>query len=312
MIPAERATPFTCVLVPYDGSEPSRSALALALSIVPVPARFVIVTAVDESPVFGESAAALVAYDPTPLLEALDARGKAFLAEAVHRCAAAKVTPVTELVHDTPVSAIEEMIEKHGADLVVMGTHARTGVSRMFLGSTTESVLRSTKTPLLTVRSTPARGLHPFATALLGIDDSDASDAAVALTASFAPAFATTVVACNAIDMSPLYDNADAYPFDPQAILKDMRAEGNAVVARSLKRAGLDEAAVTVTIVEGKTAAVLLNAAQQCAATVIVMGSHGRRGLRRFFLGSVAEEVVRSSTLPVLIVREAAIVSQTG
>jgi nucleotide-binding universal stress UspA family protein len=60
---------------------------------------------------------------------------------------------------------------------------------------------------------------------------------------------------------------------------------------------------VTASVVEGKAAAALLEAAQHDAATVIVVGSHGRRGLQRFILGSVAEDVVRGSDVPVLVVR---------
>jgi nucleotide-binding universal stress UspA family protein len=47
----------------------------------------------------------------------------------------------------------------------------------------------------------------------------------------------------------------------------------------------------------------VLEAAAQNHATAIVVGSHGRRGLRRFFLGSVAESIVRRSDIPVLVVR---------
>jgi nucleotide-binding universal stress UspA family protein len=47
-----------------------------------------------------------------------------------------------------------------------------------------------------------------------------------------------------------------------------------------------------------------LETAQTKNATAIMLGSHGRRGLRRFFLGSVAADVVRAGTVPVLVVRE--------
>jgi nucleotide-binding universal stress UspA family protein len=295
--------PFASVLVPYDGSEPSRAALSQALALLQPTSTLVILTVVDDSAIITESAISSSAYDPTPLFETFDAQGTAMLADAVSRCAKANITPVTELVHGSPVPAIVAHMKKHGCDLVVMGTHARTGVDRLFLGSTTEGVLRSSTVPVLTVRTTDAVVAHPFATVVLGIDDSDASDAAVALAKTFMQSFKTRLVACHAIDTTVLYENAAAYPYDLQDVLEEMRAEGAAIIARSLTRASIDAHDVTVVVVEGSPARVLLQAVQDQHATDVIVGSHGRRGLRRFFLGSAAEQVVRSCDVPVLVVR---------
>jgi nucleotide-binding universal stress UspA family protein len=187
------------------------------------------------------------------LLEALDEEGRVRLAEAVSRCAQANVTPTAELLHDAPVPAILAAAKKYACDLIVMGTHARTGVARLFLGSTTEGVLRWSDVPVLTIRAEGAVQRQPFATALVGIADSEASDAATALAAKLEPSFNTRVV--------PLHVAEDP-------------------------------------------AVGLIAAARSSHATVIVVGSHGRRGLHGFFLGNVAESVVRTSDVPVLVVRE--------
>jgi nucleotide-binding universal stress UspA family protein len=245
--------PFNSVLVPYDGSEPARAALAQALALLQPSARLIVVTVVNEAPVMAETAAGTVVYDPGDLLDALDEEGRRYLAEAVSRCAGANVVPETDMVHDLPVPAILATAKKHGCDLIVMGTHARTGVERLFLGSTTEGVLRWSDVPVLTIRAEDAVQAQPFTTALVGIADSEASDAAVALAARLEPSFQTHVV--------PIH-------------VAEHPADG------------------------------LLAAAHENRATVIVVGSHGRRGLRGFFLGNVAESVVRSSDVPVLVVRE--------
>jgi nucleotide-binding universal stress UspA family protein len=225
------------------------------------------------------------------------------LADASARCAAAGVTPLTEIVHDAPVPGILSMMQKHHADLVVMGTHARTGVARTFLGSTTEGLLRSSDVPVLAIRTGEAVVPAPFATALVGIDDSEPSDTAVTVAAGLAQAFGTRVVACYAFDSTSLYENAVSYGFDPVPLLRDMRADGEGIVTRALARASIAAGAATIAVVEGKPASAVLEAAAQHHASVIVLGSHGRRGLRRFFLGSVAESVVRRSEIPVLVVR---------
>jgi nucleotide-binding universal stress UspA family protein len=244
--------PFTSILVPYDGSEPSRAALAHALALIQPGARLAILTVVDETPMVSEAGSTVPAYDPETIFEALDAEGHARLADAANRCAAANVTPLTELLHDAPVPAILATAEKHACNLIVMGTHARTGMARLFLGSTTEGVLRSSKVPVLTIRATDAVAGDPFATALVGIADSEASDAAAALAAQLGRAFKTHVVSVH---------------------------------------------------IETRPADGLLAAALECHATVIILGSHGRRGLRGFFIGSVTESVVRASDVPVLVVR---------
>jgi nucleotide-binding universal stress UspA family protein len=295
--------PFATVLVPYDGSEPAQAALAHALALGPNAGAIVVVTIVDETPIISQSATTVTAYDPTPLFEALDEQARAVLADATARCTAAGVTPRTEIVHDAPVPGILATMQKYRCDLVVMGTHARTGVARTFLGSTTEGVLRSSDVPILTLRASDAVVAEPFKTAVLGIDDSDASDAAGAVAAKLAQSVGTALVACYAIDSTSLYENAVSYGFDPVPLLRDMRADGEAIVARALARAGIAAGSARVAIVEGKPASAVLDAAAHEGATLIVVGSHGRRGLRRFFLGSVAEGIVRRSPIPVLVVR---------
>jgi nucleotide-binding universal stress UspA family protein len=254
MTTAITSSPFTSVLVPYDGSEPSQAALAQALALSEPGTRLVIASVVDETPLISEAGSSMVTYDPSSLFEALDEAGQAHLTDALTRCAAAHVTPVTELIHDQPVPAILAASKKHGSNLIIMGTHARTGAARLFLGSTTEGVLRWSDIPVLTIRAAAAVTPRPFAIALVGIADSEASEAAVELAERLVPAYKTHVV--------------------------ELHVE------------------------HGNAADGLLAAAVTAQATVVVLGSHGKRGLRGFFLGNVAESVVRASDVPVLVVRD--------
>lgn len=61
---------------------------------------------------------------------------------------------------------------------------------------------------------------------------------------------------------------------------------------------------VSVEVHDGHPVDVILDAAEADGISRIIVGTHGRRGLRRLFLGSVAERVVRASPVPVLVVRE--------
>jgi nucleotide-binding universal stress UspA family protein len=91
------------------------------------------------------------------------------------------------------------------------------------------------------------------------------------------------------------------YGFSPEELSTEVRGEGEAIVRRALDRAGLP-AQTPAVIVEGDAAEALVAAADERKATLLVIGTHGRRGLRRLVLGSVAEGVVRRSDVPVLVV----------
>jgi nucleotide-binding universal stress UspA family protein len=293
--------PFSHLLVPYDGSDPARAALKLAVALAAGGAKLTVATVVNEMAVIAQSATTMMVYDPTPLMDALDSQGKALLDDAVAFCGAAKVTVAVQLVHDTPVSGIANLVDERGCDLVVMGTHARTGMARTFLGSTTEGLLRLSRVPVLTVRSADRVADAPFAIALVALDDSEPADAAAAVAARLARTAAAKVVACHAVDTTQLYENAVAYGFDPEQLGDEMRQEAAGIVKNALARASLAPD-TAIAIVDGDPVGAVIAAAEQQHATVIVVGTHGRRGLRRFVLGSVAESILRASDIPVLVV----------
>ena len=71
---------------------------------------------------------------------------------------------------------------------------------------------------------------------------------------------------------------------------------------RELAKQGLTEGVSRVIVREGEPADAILNAVAELAPVMVIMGSHGRSGLSRALLGSVAENVVRHATVPVLVV----------
>jgi nucleotide-binding universal stress UspA family protein len=145
------SAPLSRLLVPFDGSDPARAALQVALTLAPRGSSLTLLNVVDDSPVMRDEAIAMVVTDPAPLLDALDAEGAALLDEAAALCRAAGIETRTRVVHETPVAGILTAIREDGSTLVVMGTHARSGIARAFLGSTTEGVLRASPIPVLAV-----------------------------------------------------------------------------------------------------------------------------------------------------------------
>lgn len=95
--------------------------------------------------------------------------------------------------------------------------------------------------------------------------------------------------------------------YDPRAVIEALREAGRKTLQASeayVVAQGLKPEAELIERVGGRAADSIIEAARQYKADLIVMGTHGRRGLRRLAMGSDAEQVVRSAPTPVLLVRE--------
>lgn len=116
----------------------------------------------------------------------------------------------------------------------------------------------------------------------------------------------------NDADLHALYVVDTSYPYgdfeggliDIEPIVESFRSEGERALDRIERRAEREGIAVTGDIREGTAIhRVILEYANEVGADVIVMATHGRRGLDRWFLGSITERVVRIAGCPVLTVR---------
>jgi nucleotide-binding universal stress UspA family protein len=137
---------------------------------------------------------------------------------------------------------------------------------------------------------------------LLGVDGSEFSDAAIQEVIRTRPKDARIHV-MHVIEPLPVVESW-AYAVDWQKLLEDQRKEAEALVAdaaKSLRDAGF---AVTTAIEEGSAKSILVDTAGKWPADLVVLGSHGRKGLSRFLLGSVSEGVSRHAPCSVLIVRK--------
>ena len=109
------------------------------------------------------------------------------------------------------------------------------------------------------------------------------------------------------VDELPLVMNLEGGLY-VESVIEGLRAEGGKILARSLTQARALGAKAQATLVEslsGRVADVIVKEAKRWHADAIVIGTHGRRGITRLVLGSDAEEVLRASPVPVLLVRTA-------
>ncbi len=210
-----------------------------------------------------------------------------------------------KLVLGDPVTAVLEEAQSRGADLIVLGTHGRTGWDRLQVGSTAIGVERRAPQAVLTVRGVVAGDaksahrptLHHL---LVATDFSPAAQAALNWAARLAKQGEATLLLVHALEESPnpggpipqSQEQGRKGPDDHQP--PEQRLE---TLVSSLKGQGLTAEGICVS---GMPVQVILDEAARCAADVIVMGTEGKRGLSRMMLGSVAEQVIRRSGCPVL------------
>jgi nucleotide-binding universal stress UspA family protein len=198
-------------------------------------------------------------------------------------------------------NAAEEILaaaETIGCDLIVMGTHGRKGWGRLLAGSIAETVLRKAHCPVLALRrqETPRRDettrvvVHPT-------DFSVDSEAALRVARLLAHDLQTRLVILHvtppvaALEGTTATDVAARADRDCLELVR-RRVEGPDLIHR-----------VEIRLEQGAAATEVLRVAQEVGCDLIVMGTHGRTGLGRVLMGSVAEDVLRGTGCPVLAVK---------
>lgn len=140
---------YETILVPTDGSAGAWAALDEAVGLA---AQF---DATIHSLYIVDTTVAYADMDGSNLVNALETAGERTTEEAVERAESAGVEAVAAVEPGTPHRTILDYVGDNDVDMVVMGTHGRTGLERYLLGSVTEKVVRTADVPVLTVRAPP-------------------------------------------------------------------------------------------------------------------------------------------------------------
>ena len=197
--------------------------------------------------------------------------------------------------------AAEEILrasEAFGCDLIVMGTHGRKGLRRLLAGSVAEEVLRKAQSPVLALRSHHGpRGDEPIQVILHPTDFSEASEAPLRVARLLARDHGSRLVLLYVMPTQVVVDGMMAVGIDPQAELDSLEMIRSRIDGPDLKQP------VEVRLENGSAAFQILQVAKDIGADLIVMGTHGRSGVGRLFMGSEAETVLRRAECPVLAVK---------
>ncbi|MBV8621247.1 MAG: universal stress protein [Curvibacter sp.] len=140
---------------------------------------------------------------------------------------------------------------------------------------------------------------------LIPVDGSTTAALAVDKAIALAKAFSSDVTAIYVIDPYPFTGVGADFAYGQSQYLSAATAEANASLAAARK--AIEDAGVVVktTVVEGHSIhRGILDTAETLGSDLIVMGSHGRRGIEKLVLGSVAQKVLSDAHLPVMVVRD--------
>jgi len=227
------------------------------------------------------------------VMEVMEASHKQVLEETVTAAQAMGLSIRTFMRHGQPHEMIVDQAESLEAGLVIMGESRRKVLERALIGPTAARVVGYCRTDVLVI---PAGMDLDFDKVLVALDGSENSAPAAARALELAEQYRSRLMALSVLQMYPENSILDTY-------VNTLIAKANDVVNDFKKLAEKKGHTATGKTTQGEdVAAAIVQQASEWGAGLIVMGSHGRTGLRRLLMGSVAESVLAQAYCPVLIV----------
>jgi nucleotide-binding universal stress UspA family protein len=312
---------YRSILVPLDGSKFAEHALPIARSIVQRTGAMLqllyvhVPTAtwyIEGTAVFDEKLDAQLKENQRRYLEEVIKR--------LNMSSNVTVTPVVLDVMDTVASTLNEHAKAMRADLIVMTTHGYGTFGRFWLGSVADKFMRQSEKPVLFIRSKEATETEPdlkrepiFQNILIPLDGSALAEQILNYASTLGSLMKANYTLLRVIEpkISLSYPPTE-YTIRLNAELQDkLRAEAKSYldsIAGHLRKQGETQGHVplkiqTKVIFHPQPAIAILEEADKEGIDLIAMETHGYGGLTRLLIGSVADKVLRGTTIPVLLHR---------
>ncbi|SEP27728.1 Nucleotide-binding universal stress protein, UspA family [Halogranum amylolyticum] len=289
------------VLVPVDGSEASRLAFAHA-TVRFRDGHVTLLHVIEPFPDHSKAAG----YEGRRLEQVFERRQQ-LLDDIAASEAQYAGTVTTELVYGRPVRMIPRYVENNEVDEVVVGSRGRDGTSRLLLGSVAETVVRRVPVPVTVVRSRDDGDeslRRPAGHVLVPFDRSVCSRHALKYAFERFPDAAVTVL----FVAYPPFETVE--PIESGTGLDDLVAasveiedETDGVFELARQVADRNDRAIDTVTTSGDPAREILEWIDGNDVDHVVVGCHGRNGVARWLLGSVAETVVRRASVTVTAVK---------
>jgi nucleotide-binding universal stress UspA family protein len=197
------------------------------------------------------------------------------------------------------------IVQDKDIDLVVMGTHGRPYFERLLLGSVTERMLRKLHVPILTVSHLdPAKEIHtpaavPFARILYATDLAEGTEAGLKFSMRLAHGLDAQLTVAHIIQPTTVLQGIETAAYLPE-VADEVRAKVEERLSRSVALASDGSVTANTVLAEGVPYEAINRLAGELKADLIVINLQGKGMLERALLGSTAERVIRTATVPVL------------
>jgi nucleotide-binding universal stress UspA family protein len=274
------------ILVAYDGSDSSKNALRQVLGIAEAEKHTIkVVNVMLSSEEIGvDTMGQGVIREPAAkmLREA----------ETIAMNEGAKVE--TDIVQGIAYEEICKLADSDDSSLIVFGRRGLSRLERMLMGSVASRVIGHTGKDVLVV---PVRAEAGWKNVVVATDGSKFGDAAVKRAVNFAKTHGGSLTAVTVVDVTEEF-----YAQVPEAVAKaEEKAKG--MLEEVKKKAEAEGLSIETHVLEGDAHKKIVELADEKKADVIIVGSHGRKGIKKVIMGSVAEKVIGLAACPVMVIR---------
>jgi nucleotide-binding universal stress UspA family protein len=198
-----------------------------------------------------------------------------------------------------PPEVLLDTADSIDADLIVLGTYGRRGLRRMLMGSVTAQVISKARDDVLVVHRPCQECRGEYRSLLVPYDGSAFSRAALGRACALSAEDSASVTALYAI---PRYEEMVGF-VRTEGISARLAEEADKIVADAARIGAERGVMVATSVAEGAAADRVVDAVKQSGFDLVVMGSHGHRGMERALLGSTTERVIVNAPCPVLVVK---------
>lgn len=206
--------------------------------------------------------------------------------------------------NNNPVQEICAFATAQQIDLIVMGTHGRSGLSHLFAGNVAEEVVRKASCPVVTVRAgKKAAEVSPYFDILVPIDFSLHAQKALRYGRTLALLFEATLHLLHVLDKPILPSHYGLGEDSLFQLHPEVPNRSREEMIRLLEQWGRERIKYQIHLCEGRAYHEIADFAAKKEIDLLVMGTHGLSGLEHFLLGGTTEKVMRHASCPVLAVK---------
>lgn len=314
-----------CIVVPLDGSPLAESALPVAIALakasgatvravhifVPL-AKGTVVPGLFE---YAANVEAQLANEARAYVRDVRRRFQMLEgAQEIVRVDLSRALPITSPFGESAriVTALERYARKHSADLIVMTSHGRGGFSRAWMGNVADAMIRGTGLPVLIVRA-DGRSFGPSEVRhiMIALDGSALAERVLPVALAIASAMTARITLVRVAIVHWAVARASPVAHVDSRDLAEQRREAEAYFANLLARLRAPGVTIDAHVVDEPVtmlpevgpARALLRTIASLNADMIAIATHGHGGVKRWWLGSVADKIVRGAPVATLVMR---------